>query len=349
MRSKTARLWLLLLLLSIVFVAVFNLAGLAGAGLLGPMVAGIVMAARGHGLSVRAGLFTAAQGVVGVLIAHNVPAWILVEMTRAWPVVIASVVAVVGASSAMGYLLARSRALPGSTAIWGLFPGGASVMMLMASESGADPRLVAFMQYLRVVMVTLAASVVARVWLPPSSASMPTLPWFAGGAMGPLLETMSLAFLGSWLGRRWRIPAGALMLPMVLGIALQDTGLLTIELPRWLLACAYAVVGWGVGLRFTRAVLAHAWSVLPRVLLALVALIALCGGFAAVLTWTMHIDPLTAYLATSPGGIDSVAIIAASSPVDVPFVMAMQTARMLAVLVAGPSIARSLARLLRSE
>ncbi len=57
------------------------------------------------------------------------------------------------------------------------------------------------------------------------------------------------------------------------------------------------------------------------------------------------IDPLTAYLATSPGGADSVAIIAASSgQVDLSFVMAMQTARLVVVLALGPFIARWLGR-----
>jgi uncharacterized membrane protein AbrB (regulator of aidB expression) len=54
--------------------------------------------------------------------------------------------------------------------------------------------------------------------------------------------------------------------------------------------------------------------------------------------------PLTAYLATSPGGADSVAIIAASTHVDVPFVMAMQMARFMLVLIVGPALARSVAR-----
>ena len=55
------------------------------------------------------------------------------------------------------------------------------------------------------------------------------------------------------------------------------------------------------------------------------------------------IDPLTAYLATSPGGMDSIAIIAASSNVDVPFVMALQTARLLMIMAIGPSLARFVA------
>ncbi|TIT60111.1 MAG: AbrB family transcriptional regulator, partial [Mesorhizobium sp.] len=60
------------------------------------------------------------------------------------------------------------------------------------------------------------------------------------------------------------------------------------------------------------------------------------------------IDPLTAYLATSPGGMDSVAIIAAAAHnVDISFVMALQSARFLIVLLVGPSIARLVARSIR--
>jgi uncharacterized membrane protein AbrB (regulator of aidB expression) len=63
-----------------------------------------------------------------------------------------------------------------------------------------------------------------------------------------------------------------------------------------------------------------------------------------VLAAATHVDPLTAYLATSPGGVDSVAIIAAGSNVNLPFVMAMQTARFLVILSIGPSLARFMTR-----
>ena len=95
---------------------------------------------------------------------------------------------------------------------------------------------------------------------------------------------------------------------------------------------------------FTRSVLLHAARALLQILLSIVALIAFCGGLAFVLVRTLGVDPLTAYLATSPGGADSVAIIAASSDVDVPFVMAMQTGRFLIILLIGPALARFIAR-----
>jgi uncharacterized membrane protein AbrB (regulator of aidB expression) len=56
------------------------------------------------------------------------------------------------------------------------------------------------------------------------------------------------------------------------------------------------------------------------------------------------VDPLTAFLATSPGGIDSVVIIAANSDVDLPCIVAMQTARFILILLLGPAMARFLAR-----
>jgi len=71
-------------------------------------------------------------------------------------------------------------------------------------------------------------------------------------------------------------------------------------------------------------------------------LVGLATATALVLGTGM--DPLSAFLATCPGGADSMAVIAATSTVDTGFVMAMQLARFLVVLVAGPSVARWVAR-----
>ena len=70
-------------------------------------------------------------------------------------------------------------------------------------------------------------------------------------------------------------------------------------------------------------------------------LIAFCGGLAVILTRAVGVDPLTAYLATSPGGMDSVAT---SSNVDLSFVMALQTVRFFLVVLLGPPLARLIAR-----
>jgi uncharacterized protein len=224
----------------------------------------------------------------------------------------------------------------------------------MAEAHGADLRLVAFMQYLRVVCVSITAAVVAHWWMNTSANAIPHPPavhsiLLAPAHWGGFAATLVVALGGAALGARLRLPAGGLLLPMLAGIVLQEAADVRIELPPLLLAVAYAFVGWTIGSRFNRQVLAMTVRSLPKVLASIFALIALCGVLAAALVRWAHVDPLTAYLATSPGGADSVAIIAASTPVDVPFVLTMQVLRMLFVMLTGPAIARALAAQIRKR
>ncbi len=342
--------WLLLIILSLVFASLFLSLRILAALLLGPMVAAIALAASDARVQIPKTPFAFAQAIVGCMIAQHIPLSLFTEMGHRWPIFATGVLSVLFVSCVLGYLLTRWQVLPGSAALWGSFPGAATAMTLMAESFGADVRLVAFMQYLRVVTVALCASVVSRVWASPDSgnaAMQSTHPvWIGTIAWTGFAETLLVAAIGVVLARRFRVPAGALLVPMVIGVVLEDSGVIKLDLPYALLAISYALVAWGIGLRFTRKIVSAAWSALPRVLGAILSLVALCGGFAAILVKVAHVDPLTAYLAMSPGGADSVAIIAASSHVDMAFVMAMQIARFLFILLFGPAIAKTVARTL---
>ncbi len=336
--------WIILLCLSVSLVLAFEALHLPAALLLGPMLAGILIAMAEGTARIPPRAFFLAQGVVGCMIARAIPLSITGEILCNWPLFLAGVISVILAAATLGWLLTRWQVLPGTTAIWGSAPGAASAMVIMADAFGADVRLVAFMQYLRVACVTLIATLVSRIWTGASGAPLPEIVWFPPVAWLPFLETVALAGIGSMLAHRLGIPAGPLIVPFLAGVVLQDAAGMTIELPSWLLAMSYALIGWTIGLRFTRPILAHAARAFPRVLGSIVVLTAICGLFAAVLVFAEGIDPLTAYLATSPGGANSVAIIAASSKVDRPFVMAMQITRFLIVLLTGPSLARFIAK-----
>ncbi len=217
-------------------------------------------------------------------------------------------------------------------------------MVAMAGEFGADVRLVAFMQYLRVLMVTASAAFVARLSLGDEAAEnsamlvwFPTLDW-------RFLATLGVAFGSAWLGRRLRIPSGALLGPMIIGSMLHASGTLQLQTPEWLLALAYAFIGWSVGLCFTRPIFLLAIRTLPHMMASIVGLMLLCGGMAWMVTKMMPVDMLTAFLATSPGGLDSIAIIAAGSRVDMAFVIAMQTLRLFSTLLFSPILSRFISR-----
>jgi len=299
--------------------------------------------------------FYVSQALIGCMIAQIIPLSIFAEIRHDWLLFLCSVLSVLLASCTLGYLLARWQVLPGSTAIWGSFPGAATAMTLMAESFGEDVRLVAFMLYLRVVFVALVASLLQRILMghegggtgAAAGAGFTHPLWIQPVHWLGLGETALLVVGGIVLARRFRIPAGPMLVPMFIGIVLQDLGWIHIELPTPVLALAYAFVGWTIGLRFTRQIIAAAWKAMPRVILSILTLLAVCGGLSLILVKVADVDPLTAYLAMSPGGADSVAIIASSSHVDVPFVMSMQIARFLFILAFGPAIAKGLARVMK--
>ena len=336
--------WTALVALSAALAAGLELVGIPAGFLLGPMIVGIAAGTSGARIRVAQTPYTYAQAVVGCLIANSITPGIVLTFLDDWPLFIALVTAVIAASSVLGWLMSRWQVLPGSTAVWGASPGGATAMMLMAEAFGADARLVAFMQYARVVMVALAASIISRIFVQASGGQAPLPDLLQPVDWLHLCETILLVVAGSSLGAFLRIPAGPLLVPLAIGSALHALGIASFALPVWLLAPSYALIGWRVGLSFTRDVLSDAARALPRVLGSILLLLVFCGGLAFILHRAVGIDPLSAYLATSPGGMDSIAIISASSNVDLPFVMTLQTVRFVMVLVVGPASARFLAR-----
>ena len=338
--------WAVLLAASALAAAVLEWVGLPAAFMLGPLGAAILVQTAGGVVKIPASLLIAAQAIIGCLVARSITAPIVAGFAHHWPIFLGVVALSLAASVAIGWCMSRFRILPGTTAVWGMLPGAATVMMLMAEAYGADFRLVAFMQYLRVVLVAGAASVVALLFVHGGGRS------FAGGFFPPvnlpnLLATAAVAITGAGLGRALRIPAGVLLGPLALGAVLNVLGWVKIELPPALLIASYALIGWNTGLRFTRDVLAAAARAFPQSLCATGLLMGFCGLLAWLLVLLLHIDPLTAYLATSPGGVDAAAIIAASTKVNTPFVMALQTVRVIVLLIIGPHVARWVAGTLK--
>jgi uncharacterized membrane protein AbrB (regulator of aidB expression) len=78
-------------------------------------------------------------------------------------------------------------------------------------------------------------------------------------------------------------------------------------------------------------------KLIPALTAAITAMVGGCGLYSLVLWKGLGLSPLTSYLASCPGGIDAVTIIASGSgAADLPFIMAMQAMRLLIVILGGP-------------
>lgn len=336
--------WLALLALSAAAAGLLEFGRMPAAMLIGPMVAGVAIGVRGGGIAVPEAGFAFAQAVVGIIIAASLTPAIFPSFMHNWPLFAGAVAATVAASSLLGWLISRWKLLPGTVGVWGTAPGAATAMVLMAGAFGADQRLVAFMQYLRVIMVSVGAALIARLWVDTSGVELPRTVWFPAIDPLPFAAALVVAVAGGMLGRAMRLPSPFFLGAFILGSALHLGLGMEFQVPQWLAAASYALIGWAIGLKFRGETVRTAARALPQLVLSVLALMGFCGAISFVLAYEMGIDPLTAYLATSPGGMDTIAIIAAaSSSVDISFIMTMQALRFLFVLVAGPPLARLVA------
>lgn len=334
--------WGLAVLLTFLVVELFQAVSMPAAQLLGAMVVGIAVAVNGGRLALPATAMLFSQSIIGCLVARSIRPDVFADIGEKWPVYLGMVLSMLAVSVVLGWALAKKRILPGTTAVWGSLPGAAPIMIFMSAEYGADFRLVSVMQYSRVLMVTFAASLAARAWGEPLPAAAQA--GAAGHDHAALAWSLVLCLLGTGAARWLRVPSLAILIPLVLGTGGRVAGLADVGVPWWLLTASYAAIGWGIGFRFTREILAHAVKVLPAVAVSFAVMIAACAAIGLALGGLAGIGPLTAFLATSPGGMDAVAIIAVSIGGDTSFVMAVQTLRFVVMLLAGPSLASFIAR-----
>ncbi len=320
--------------------------GLPSSYLFGALIAGLAMALLAPGgLEVPGKAFTSAQAITGVVLGAYLDSNSLEAVAGAWlPVTLVSA-GTLGLSLIAGRVLARTTECDDNTAELGLVAGGASGIVVMADELGADARLVAFMQYARVLVVVLLTPIVAGVFFPGhetgSVASQDTplvgpCDWWA--------ITIVVAAVGALAGRAVRLPNAALMGPLLVSgaitlIAPQGT----FDVPALLRETAFMVIGAQVGLRFTTDTIRQVGRLLVPVLLAILGMIVGCFGLAVVLHATTSVSLADAYLATTPGGLYAVVAVAFGANADTTFIVAVQGLRLLVMVLLAPVAVRWLA------
>jgi hypothetical protein len=226
-----------------------------------------------------------------------------------------------------------------------MIAGGASGIIAMAFDLGADARMVAVLQYLRVLLIVVLMPVVATVAYGasagrggPEAVDVPG--WPAG-----LLFTVACSLVGLAVGRLVRLPVAALLGPMVAAAVVDLTGFgAGLQVPGPVESAAFLVIGLQVGVSFTRESLRTIGRALPLALVVILGLILASAGLGAVLSAATGASALDGYLATTPGGIAAVLATAKDTGADVTFVLSVQVLRLLVMLLSAPLVARRLRR-----
>jgi len=289
---------------------------------------------------------TGAQAVIGVALGSYLRLSTLRAVGAHWPAVALVCLATLGLTVITGLVLARVSEADRVTASFGMIAGGASGIIAISNELGADERLVAVMQYLRVVVIVLITPPVAALLSPGLGAGATHAAAVATTSSVPsgLAFCVVAAVLGVLLGRLVRLPAASLLGPMLVTGGLTLLGVpLTAAVPAVVQGVAFAIIGLQVGLRFTPQSLRSAQRVIVPALVLIGALLVACALLGLLLASLTGVSALDGYLATTPGGLYAVLATAVGSRADTTFVLSIQLLRLFVMLLAAPALARRLA------
>jgi uncharacterized protein len=342
-------------LILIAILAGFTLArlGLPASFLTGPLLVAAIFAVTNRPV-VRFPLFIyrLAQSVIGVMLSFTITGKSLQTIVANWLPIATLVITMLVLTTLIGIGLRRFANLQPGTALLGALPGGAGEMIAMSDSLGADVRLVTVMQYGRLLAILATISIVghfagAQVANGQHASALALM--YRAEPLNYLISSI-IAIVGALVGVRFRIPAGTMLIPAILAALAGILGIPAAPWPPFIMAGAYLILGLQIGGNFDAAVLAQLKRLGWFILLSNVFLLAVSAVLAVCLMPLLRIDLLSAYLAATPGGLDSVAAMATDLKADAALILAVHSLRLISVLLIGPYLVQFVAqRLVRGE
>ena len=321
--------------------------GLPAAFLTGPLLVAAIFAVTNRPV-VRFPLFIyrLAQSVIGVMLSFTVTGKSLQTIVANWLPIATLVITMLLLTTLIGIGLRRFANLQPGTALLGALPGGAGEMIAMSDSLGADVRLVTVMQYGRLLAILATISIVGHFAGAQGGSGQHATPLAPIYRAEPLnyLVSIVIALIGALVGVRFRIPAGTMIIPAILSALAGIIGIPAAPWPPLVMASAYLILGLQIGGNFDAAVVAQLRRLGWFILLSNLFLLGVSALLAVCLVPLLKIDLLSAYLAATPGGLDSVAAMATDLKADAALILAVHSLRLISVLLIGPYLVQFVAQ-----
>lgn len=327
---------------AIVASAIFNWLHVPIAWLLAPMLVGIVYAiAQEHPQPFPANFSIVGQAIIALETSIRFsPNTLTIATIYAVPLLICIVIT--GIMSLLnGYLLWRWAGIDRMTSFLGSIPGASPSIVAMSEEMGADAIAVAILQYLRLLLVALIIPAIISLFFPidPAIKTIAILPVQTHPSLPIFLNLGVLAGCGSlgiWVGRKLRLPASLFLGPFLVGLVTFLLLPYQIQIPQSLFMGGLLLLGLSIGLKFNwQAVRKLVKAVLLELVLVLL-LILICLGTGYGFHLVTGVNPISAILGSTPGGITPIMAMTLQMGGDSGLVLAMQMTRMLLILLFCP-------------
>jgi membrane AbrB-like protein len=307
--------------------------------MIGPLFSTAVACMLGAPLGAPVRAREAGQWAIGTALGLYFSAPVLAVLARYAGWIVLAVGFALALGVAAGWLLHKLSGTDRTTAFFAMAVGGASEMAVQGERHGALVERVAAAHSLRIMMVVGTIPFAVRWWT--AHGLGPGIDLFVPAAStvndGGLLLLILATSAGALAVKRLGMPNAWVIGPLAMAMMLTASGINLSRLPEWMIRAGQLLIGVSLGTRFTRGFVHTAPRYLASVAGCTLASMVLAGGFALMLSQLAGIQPGTAMLATSPGGIAEMSLTARVLHLGVPIVTAFHVSRMVVVvLVIGP-------------
>lgn len=231
------------------------------------------------------------------------------------------------------------------TAYFSAAPGGLSEMILAGSAFGGDERRISLSHGARILIAVFVLSFGYR-WFggAPSAAGIASAVTDSAIGWFDWLTLILCGLVGVVLAKLVKLPAYALVGPMLLSAVIHAAGITHSRPPVWLVAAAQVVVGSMVGARFDGVAPKLVLQAMGLAIIATIILLGIATLFGGLVQETLGIPFAAALLAFAPGGLAEMSLIALSLDVDAAYVSSHHIVRIFLIVVAAPIVFRLLSR-----
>lgn len=327
--------------------ALFFIADLPLAWMLGSMCVATIAALRGHNLSVNETLRKVMTAILGVMLGCGFSPDTFAAMAR-WSGGVALLLASIIISMAAVYVFYRrvGRFDP-VTAYFAAAPGGINIMYEIGQEKGGKGAVIALTHASRILILVMTVPMIFRFGAGyDNSARM--APLF--GNLNDLIGDgwlLLAAVLGYIVGGLCRLPAYHLMGPLFATAAVQMSGITDVAPPMILVYASQLVIGTAMGARFYGTHFSEVRSMIAISAASTALMVAIAAIFAWAFADAIGVSGAGIVLAFSPGGLAEMSLVALALGIDVAFVSTMHVIRIVLIIGLVPPIYSAIERLRR--
>ena len=253
------------------------------------------------------------MAIIGTMIGSRFSPELLTLLPQFWVSALTLIPFIILAHGGSYFIMTRFGGYRKLDAYFAALPGGIVDSAALAEEAGADLRIVTAQHFIRIILVVVTVPLLFLFIQGNAVGSLAGETW--ANADYDLIDValiLGIAAIGLMFGRALKLPVSHMLGPLILALGLSISGLVSIDIPDWLMNLAQYMVGTALGAQFSgmsRKLLAKG---LGMGLIVGIYMLGLAAGIATLLANIVPAEFPALFVSFAAGGLAEMSLIALS-------------------------------------